>query len=149
MIWTALNHGRPGKLSGMTIETIQARRAIYARTYPLVLALSSFALIGGLIFLFIPRIIEQTALGETLPGHSEIAWCAAYAAGGGLILLGYWMLNSKLEVAGLLVLAACYLIYGYSVFQLRGSAPGLVSASIFAGLCVGCTGRAVVLSRRR
>lgn len=29
------------------------------------------------------------------------------------------------------------------------TAPGVVSASIFAGLCVGCTGRALVLSKAR
>ncbi len=140
---------RPGKLAEMPIETVRARRAIYARTYPLVLSLAVFAAIGGFLFLFVPHIIEETALGEILPGRTEMAWCALYGMGGLLILLGYWLLNSKLEVAGLLLLAMCYLIYGYSVFELRGAAPGVVSASIFAGLCVGCTGRALALSKAR
>jgi len=140
---------RPGKLAEMPIETVRARRAIYARTYALELWLAVFAALGGFLFLFVPNIIEETALGEILPGRLEMAWCAIYGIGGLCILLSYWMLNSKLEVAGLLLLAMCYLIYGYTVFALRGPAPGLVSASIFAGLCAGCTGRALVLSKAR
>lgn len=120
------------------------RRDAYVRDHPLLLSIAVAAALGGIAFVVVPEVMARSALG-VLPGGSERVWSILLAIGGALVANGMWSLDARREVAGLLLLAGCYAAYAYAIFAFRGFAPGAASASVFAGLTVGLTLRAVIL----
>jgi len=124
---------------------LRAQRRAYLSAYPLVVSIATTAFIGGLAFLVFPQVLVEASIGKVLPDDFELLWAACYSLGGGLVLTGFWRVDARWEVAGLLTLAAMYLVNAYTIFVFRGVGTGMVSASIFTGLCVGMTLRAYVL----
>lgn len=128
----------------MDVRVGDSRRA-YWHTIPTLVSVSSCAAVSGLLFLVFPEMLAASALGDALPLLVERGWALTYMLGGALVLLGVHRLDAKWEVAGLLMLAACYSGYAYAIYAERGFRPAVVAASVFLGLALGCLRRAYIL----
>lgn len=131
----------------MAVQPVRAgdQRKTYMLDHPLLVCLATVAALSGLVFLVIPGILAVSSLGVVLPLGLERGWAFAYFAGGALVIAGCWRRDARPEVGGLMLLAGCYVSYGYAVFANRGFEPGLAAASVFIGLSFGCLARAYVL----
>lgn len=116
-------------------------RRRYLIEHPVLLVIALCAAIGGLVYLVFPEPLAKSSLGMVLPGSIERLWALAYAAGGGLTVYGMAKMDARYEQLGLLELSACYATYGYVIFQNRGTAAGVVAASVFLGLSAGTLAR--------
>lgn len=120
-------------------------RRTYALDHPFLLSIAALAAISGAAYLVFPDVLSQSVIGQVLPLGLERVWALAYAVGGIFVIAGFYRLDARPEVLGLMVLAGCYLAYSYAVFAWHGVAPGVVSGSVFIGLSAGCALRAYVL----
>lgn len=116
-------------------------RRRYLLEHPALLVIALCAALGGFAYLVVPEVLAQSSLGMVLPGSVERFWSITYGLGGGLVVYGMARMDARFEQLGLLLLAASYATYGYVIFQNRGVAAGVVAASVFLGLSLGCAAR--------
>lgn len=109
---------------------------------PILRCLAAGAAAGGVVFLLLPGVWHESALADALPPWGERAWALMLATGG---LLALRRTDSRLEVTGLLILAACYASYLYALLLTRPFGTTVVAIPVFAALTVGCVLRALML----
>lgn len=112
----------------------------------LLLAIAVFSAVGGLAFITLPGLLQETFIGTLAPSHWEEVWAVDWALGGWLVMLGMWRLSPRVEAAGLCLLAGAFATNVVAVLDLRGAA-GAISAWINTGLATGCLLRAFARGR--
>jgi hypothetical protein len=132
----------------MATERTPEKRHMYVGTHPVILCVALSTFIGGLATLITGDVLRLSAVGEALPRGMEMIWGVWYLAGGALIVVGILTLRARLEASGLCLLASATAIWAVAVFVVRGFPDGMLTATLFTGLCVGCWARAFIIVGR-
>lgn len=82
-------------------------RRLYARAHPLALTMAAGLGATGVLLILSPPLFANTIVARALPAGLEYPWNFALIAGGGLVGLSFWRLDSRLEAAGSALLAGC------------------------------------------
>jgi hypothetical protein len=126
---------------------LRAGAAAAERAYPVLFSIATFASLCGVIFVFAPEVIHDSAIGEALPVPLERAWGVAFFAGGALTIAGLSRPHAGLQLAGLAMLGACSLTYALALVVLREWTSVGIIAPLSLGVGIGCLRRAWVIDR--
>lgn len=131
-------------LMASTIRKTDQRRE-YVLGHLVLLSLAIGAAVVGAVCLVFPDALEQSALGQALPGGTERIWALLYSISGSMVATGYVRLDARYEVFGCSVIAGCFCSYGYAILAENGLVPGAIVAGLLFSLSVGFGARAYVL----
>ncbi len=125
------------------IRSGDVRRA-YILTHPAIFLIALGSGVSGILWLLIPSALATSPIA-TSDGLVELLWAAALAVGSWTVVAAFCRAprGARCEVAGLLLIAACYLGYGVAILIERST--GRVSASLFFIVAAACFGRAIAL----
>jgi hypothetical protein len=126
----------------------RATRKAYIRSHPVMISFMVSIALGGAAAVGYPRILHGSVIGEALPGGLAVVWGSLYALGGALTACGVLTLHARLEAAGLCLTASAMAVWAICVFDARGFPDGMLVASLFVGLCLGCWARAFLITRQ-
>lgn len=122
-------------------------RRLYVLQHPLAATLALGAVLATLVLALMPAVLADTAIGTQLPGPLEYLWLAAWGGGGALVLLGYWRLEARFEVPGLILSSVAYIDYVLALAGAHGKV-GLIGIIIVGLVGGGMAGRAAVILTR-
>lgn len=122
---------------------LRLRRAF--RLWPVLTIIGLTAFVSGVVYIVFPTSLDQSVIAEGMPRLLTRAWSVAYAVGGACVLIGLYRPDAQWEVAGLALLAGCYLSYAVGIVTNRGFPAASVGAPIFLAMGIGCMVRALLL----
>lgn len=119
----------------------------YALANVFALWLGAALIVGGIVFLAIPKIRNGSSVTQTV-GWLDWAWSMSYLVAGVFVVWGILSISLRLEVAGKTLLATTIAIQATATLHYRGSiaVPG---ALISYGLAAACLIRVYVLVHAR
>lgn len=127
----------------MTTRVARIRRSY--RVWPVLVSIGIVAVLGGASYVAFPGVIDETVIGTELPFVIQRLWALEYLVGGTFLLVGVYRLDARWEVAGLLLVAGCYLSYSYALVAERAGSSSSIALPVFFGIGVGCVVRAFIL----
>lgn len=117
----------------------------YARAHPLAPVISVGLLVGGLINLLAPELVEETASALVLPELVLLLFNLTWAVGGAAGTIGFFRGWPRIEAAGMALIAGGLGAYYAAIVTLRSTTA---LTGLFIGLlAVGCALRAWHLFR--
>jgi hypothetical protein len=117
----------------------------YLRGHPLGLAVSVGILLGGLLGLFAPELVTESAPSLVLPSWVRLTFYLVWTFGGGLATIGLLRGVRQIEVPGMMLIAGGLSAYYIVAISIR--ATSALTALFIATLALGCMGRAWHLIR--
>jgi hypothetical protein len=127
------------------VQLIPTWHRAYARAHPLAPAISLGILLGGLVNLFAPKLVEETASSVVLPELVLLLFNLTWAIGGAAATVGFFRGWLKLDAAGSLLIAGGLGAYYIVLISLRSTTA--LTAVFIALLAIGSALRAVQLFR--
>lgn len=125
------------------------KRRAYVGTHPVILCIALSVAIGGLGTLITGDVLRLSSVGTALPRGIEMIWGTFYMVGGALTASGIMALRARMEAGGLCLFASATAIWAVCVFVERGFPDGMLTATLFSGMCIGAWTRAWLIVGKR
>lgn len=122
-------------------------RRLYVLQHPFVMSSEAAAFLATVLLLARPDILHASSIGIAFPDAIAYGWLLTLGAGGACAIAGVVVLSSKLEAAGLVLLAVAYAVYALAFPGVRGTG-GYLAACILGGMAFGAGGRALLIVTR-